>query len=449
MVFPSLHSYLLPHDSLGSPWYGNGVKMTTISEVYEALRPYDAVSKHTVGKHITLGRTERLMAHAGNPEQKLRVVHIAGTSGKTSTTYYIAALLTAAGCKVGSTVSPYVDTMNERIQINGQPMPEKQFAAYFGEFIELLRDAPEQPTRFEVLIAFAYWVFAKEKVDYAVVETGMGGLDDSTNVAARTDKLCVITDIGYDHMEHLGTTLGKIAYQKAGIIHDGNTALMYDQNSEIMTVVRYCVSQQEDAELLTFEQDRLANAYHGNFPADMPEYQKRNWLLAFAAYKFLVKRDEIQDVSATKLQKTMKLQVPGRMDVRVLEGKTIIMDGAHNGQKMTAFWQSFAVQYPGVKPVVLLALKQGKEIADIVPLLQNHASEVIVTTFTKTQDLPLLSIGPSEITSVLQANRVKCRAIHSQKKAYETFLHHVQDVGVITGSFFLIAQLRETHKELR
>jgi dihydrofolate synthase/folylpolyglutamate synthase len=294
-----------------------------------------------------------------------------------------------------------------------------------------------------------FWVFAKEQVNYAVIETGLGGLHDSSNVTNRADKLCVITDIGYDHMHMLGDTLPKIAYQKAGIIHEGNTVLMYNQDPEIMTVVRYWVSQQENAELLTFEQDRLANAYHGDFPADMPEYQKRNWLLAFAAYKLLVKRDELRDISATKLQKTMELQVPGRMDVRVPKGKTVIMDGAHNGQKMTAFWQSFVTKYPGVKPVVLLALKQGKEIADIVPLLQNHAAEVIVTTFTKTQDLPMLSIEPSEITSVLQANGVKCRAVHSQKEAYETFLHHVQDIGVITGSFFLISQLRETHKELR
>ena len=423
--------------------------MTTLSEVNEALRPYDAVSKRTVGKHITLGRTERLMAHLGNPEKSLCVIHVAGTSGKTSTSYFITALLVAAGSKVGTTVSPYVDGMNERVQINGLPLSEKQFAAYFGEFIDLLSSAPEQPTRFEVLIAFAYWVFQKEQVDYAVIETGMGGLDDSTNIAARTDKLCVITDIGYDHMEHLGTTLGKIAYQKAGIIHDGNTALMYDQNSEIMTVVRYWVSQQEDAELLTFEQDRLRKAYHGDFPAGMPDYQKRNWLLAFAAYKFLVKRDELRDISATKLQKTMKLQVPGRMDERRIAGKTILMDGAHNGQKMIAFWHSFAAKYPGVKPVVLLALKQGKEIADIVPLLQKYAAEVIVTTFTKTQDLPLLSIEPSEITSVLKANGVKCQAIVDQGKAYEAFIKRVKDLGVITGSFFLISQLREGHRELR
>jgi dihydrofolate synthase/folylpolyglutamate synthase len=425
------------------------VKVTNLAGVEKALRPFDEITSQMSGKHITLGRTERLMVHVGNPEKQLRVVHVAGTSGKTSTTYYISALLTPAGCKVGSTISPYVDSMNERIQINGQPLPEKKFCAYFGEFLDLLADIPDTPSRFEVLIAFAYWVFVQEKVDYAVVETGMGGLDDSTNVAARADKLCVITDIGYDHMELLGDTLGKIAHQKAGIIHDGNTALMYDQAPEIMQVVRYWVSQQEDAELLTFEQERLRAAYGGELSADMPNYQKRNWLLAFSAYKWLAKRDELTQLSATELQKTQQLQVPARMDVRVLDGKTIIMDGAHNGQKMAAFWTSFAAQYPGVKPTVLFALKKGKEVADIAPLLKKYGGEVMVTTFTKTQDLPVASMEPSEITSVLEANGVKYRTIPDQNEAYRQFRSSLENTGVITGSFFLISQLRERHRELK
>ena len=441
--------------------------MTSLEEVEAALRPYTGVSHQTTGKHITLGRTERLMAHIDNPEKSLRVVHIAGTSGKTSTTYYISALLTAAGCKVGSTISPYVDTMNERIQINGEPLPEKQFAEYFGEFAELLADVQEVPSRFEVLIAFAYWVFSREKVDYAVVETGMGGLDDSTNVAARTDKLCVITDIGYDHMEFLGDTLEKIAYQKAGIIHEGNTALMYDQDPSVMRVVRYWVSQQEDAELLTFEQARLAQAYGGPFSAGMPGFQKRNWLLAYAVYKYLVKRDEIVDISATQLQKIQSLQVPGRMDAHSVDGKLVIMDGAHNVQKMTAFWESFAAQYPGVKPTVLLALKRGKEINGLVPLLQTYAGEVIVTAYTKTQDLPISATPPGEIAGVLKASGIKCRSVPDAEAAYRLLLATLRPadkhplpasgsvldandgVGVITGSFFLIAELRSKHPELR
>jgi len=428
--------------------YCNEVKITSLADVEVALRPYDEVSRQTTGKHITLGRTERLMAHIGNPECGLRVVHVAGTSGKTSTTYFIAALLKAAGCTVGATVSPYVDSMDERVQIDGQPLSEKQFCAYFGEFMDRVTGTSERPTRFELLIAFAYWVLSKEKVDYAVIETGMGGLDDSTNVAARTDKLCVLTDIGLDHMEYLGNTLSKIAYQKAGIIHEGNVALMYDQAPEIMRVVRYWVSQQEDAELLTFEQERLAAAYGGSFVPRLPEYQKRNWLLAFAAYKYLVKRDNVANISATKLQKTQKLQVPGRMDARTAGDQTILMDGAHNGQKMAAFWQSFAQLYPDVKPVVLLALKQGKEVSDIAPLLKKYSAEVIVTVFTRGQDMPVLPIEPSEIVSVLKGYGVKGVAVNDQAQAYKLFREKVHGVGVVTGSFYLIAQLRQAYKEL-
>lgn len=428
--------------------YCNEVKIASLDELEAVLQPYNEVSQQTAGKHITLRRTERLMSHIGNPEKKLKVVHIAGTSGKTSTTYFISALLAQAGCKVGSTISPYVDTINERIQINGAPLPIGEFCRYFGEFVELLDGVPEVPSRWEVLIAFAYWVFAKERVDYAVVETGMGGLDDSTNVAARADKLCVLTDIGMDHMEQLGNTIEKIAYQKAGIIHEGNTAIMYDQAPEIMQVVRYWVSQQEGAELLTFEQEKLASVAEISLRAEVAEYQKRNWLLAYAAYKWLQKRDKVAKLSATQLQNVQMLQVPGRMDSRELGGKTILMDGAHNGQKMTAFWDSFAHEYPGCKPVVLLALKEGKEIADIVPLLRQYASQVIVTTFVLTQDMPIVAMNPSEISSVLEAKGVKTRIVTNASEAYLAFLGAVEKVGVITGSFYLIAQLRRAHKEL-
>ena len=115
-------------------WYGYGVKIASLADVEIALAPFNEVTGRTTGQHITLGRSERLMTHICNPEKLLRVVHIAGTSGKTSTTYYISALLGATGCKVGSTISPYVDSMNERVQINGQPLSEKQFCAYLESF---------------------------------------------------------------------------------------------------------------------------------------------------------------------------------------------------------------------------------------------------------------------------------------------------------------------------
>ena len=415
-----------------------------MAEAQSALEAYYGTTEKVMGKDITVERMERLMAHLGNPERQLKVVHIAGTSGKTSTTYYIATLLRAAGLKVGHTVSPHVDSITERVQLNGVPISEDVFCGYLGEFLPLLENAPEAPTWFECLIAFAIWVFTKEKVEYAVLETGLGGLGDATNVTERADKLCVITDIGFDHMQILGHTLGAIAHQKAGIIHDGNTALMYEQDPEVMQVVRYWVSQHEGAELLTFNQSRLQQAYKGTFEADLPIYQRRNWLLAFAAYMYLAKRDELQVVSAEELRNTQKLQVPGRMDVRKVGVKSIIMDGAHNGQKMAAFVQSFVQLYPNRKVPVLIALKQGKEVNDIAPLLRSIASKVIVTTFSKMQDLPIISIEPDVVAKALREHGIANVVIEpNQRVAYRRLLTQIEDVGVITGSFFLLGELRE------
>ncbi len=415
-----------------------------MAEARAALEAYYGITEKVMGKDITVERMKRLMTHLGNPERQLRVVHVAGTSGKTSTTYYIAALLRAAGLKVGHTVSPHVDSITERIQLNGKPISERKFCEYLGEFLERVKDAPEMPTWFELLMALAIWVFVREKVEYAVLETGLGGLGDATNVTERADKLCVITDIGFDHMHVLGNTLGAIAHQKAGIIHEHNTALMYDQAPEIMQVVRYWVSQQEGAELLTFEQKRLRQAYKGEFVPGLPEYQQRNWLLALAAYLFLVKRDECKLISNVAMQQTQRLQVPGRMDVQTIGNKNIVMDGAHNGQKMAAFVQSFTRLYPERKVPILLALKQGKEIDDVAPWLATVASEIIVTTFSKTQDLPIVSIDPDTVATALRRSGIEHVAVEpNQHKAYAQFLNSVGDLGIVTGSFFLIGELRE------
>lgn len=431
-------------------WYGKEMKFATIAEVEEALQPFFAVTVETTGAQITIERTERLMAHLGNPEKQLQIIHIAGTSGKTSTTYYTTALLQTSGKKVGHTVSPHIHSLTERIQLDGKPLTERAFCDYFAEFYELVETAPETPSWFECLIAFTFWVFAKEQVDYAVVETGMGGLHDSTNVAARADKVCVITDIGFDHMHILGNRLGAIAHQKAGIIHEGNTALMYEQDAEIMQVVRYWVSQQEDAELLTFEQARLAEAYGGEFVAGLPDYQRRNWLLAFAAYRFLANRDALPIISGKMLLETQKTVVPGRMDKRNVGGKTIVMDGAHNEQKMRAFVESFEHLYPGKKVPVLLAIKQSKDIEAIAPLLARVASTVIASKFDRGQDLPDNALSPSEIASALETASIDTIAQEADaEKAFALFLEQIEDVGIVTGSFFLISELTQKVKALQ
>ena len=161
-----------------------------------------------------LENTLRLMAQVGNPHEKLRAIHVAGTNGKGSTSHLIAAALQASGLRVGLFTSPHLVSLTERIRINGVPIPEAEVAAFITEHKAFLDEL--QPSFFETMTALGFWYFVQQKVDIAVVEVGLGGRLDSTNVL--TPVLSVITNIGMDHTEFLGNTLQKIAREKAGII---------------------------------------------------------------------------------------------------------------------------------------------------------------------------------------------------------------------------------------
>jgi dihydrofolate synthase/folylpolyglutamate synthase len=377
----------------------------------------------------------------GNPEQRLKIVHVAGTSGKTSTAYYSAALLAATGSKIGLAVSPHLDKLTERIQINGQPISEQLFCAELGEFLEIVQRAKQQPTYFELLYAFTLWVFDRQQVDYVVVETGMGGLHDATNVAERPDKICIITDIGLDHTHILGTTLPAIAAQKIGIAHPGNQVFVYQQAPEIMKVFKDWTTN-HSAELHITTEDQEAVQF-GDELDGLPMFQRRNWLLAYFAFKYLAERDNLPNLTEQALLKTWGLQVPGRMDIRHIGGKTIVMDGAHNAQKMQAFIDSFRRLYPDVRPTIMLAFKNDKDYQPMVSKLSDLSDHIIITTFNVTQDLPVRSTKPKSLVGAFKrAGVAKVEAIDDQREAFQKLLAVPGDVVVITGSFYLLSQIR-------
>lgn len=375
----------------------------------------------------------KLTEYLGNPQDKVKAIHVAGTSGKTSTAYYIAALLTAAGQTAGLTVSPHVDKVNERLQLNGQPLPEAKFCQALNEFSLLIEDAPVRPSSFELKVAFAFWYFARINADYAVIEVGLGGLKDATNVITRADKLCVITDIGFDHMKTLGNTLSEIAIQKAGIIHRGNKVLARDQSADINGVLQNRAKRQAaDLELVS----PTPSADH-----TIPDYQWRNWSLANQAFDFLAQRDKLPKLSASQLEASRHISIPGRMDIRHINGKTIVMDGAHNAQKMQAFVDSFKQLYPGVKPALLLAMRTGKEYEDIVPILSPLASRVITTTFASSQDLPIHCVPPKELAAAFNGS-VLAVAVADQRRAFQELLAGPEEFCVLTGSIYMLGQVR-------
>ena len=172
------------------------------------------------------------MAHVGNPHEHLRAIHVAGTNGKGSTSHLIAAALQASGLKVGLFTSPHLVSLTERIRINGQPIPEADVAAFIEQNKDFLDTL--QPSFFETMTALAFAYFVQQQVDIAVVEVGLGGRLDSTNVL--TPILSVITNIGLDHTEFLGNTLPKIAREKAGIIKPGVPCVIGETHPQTMNV---------------------------------------------------------------------------------------------------------------------------------------------------------------------------------------------------------------------
>lgn len=419
-------------------------RLKNFKDVELALRPYVPLVKELTGKDTVLDRIKPLMVYLGHPENQLRTIHIAGTSGKTSTSYYIANMLCLAGQNVGLTVSPHIDKISERTQINGQPLDETLFSEYMSKFLEILDKTEIRPSYFEIIYTFSIWLFAKLKVDYAVIETGLGGLYDATNVVEREDKVCVITDIGYDHTNILGHTLEEITAQKVGIVHKNNPLLMYEQSPEIMEVIQKWAKKHQAKVHLTSQKQEAARYAYGSSYDQLPEYQKRNWLLAYFVYRFVAKRDSLPELTDSLLAQSQQIVIPARMDITRVPNHIVVMDGAHNFQKMKAFISSYKQMFPGNKPALMVAFKNDKAYLEVLPDLKDLASEIIVTTFKTSQDLPVVSCPAEDIYNALKdigANNISIE--EDNLKAYKKLINSSSTNLVITGSFYLIAQLRQ------
>jgi len=399
----------------------------TIAEAEQALAPYVAVAwETTMGKGITTERTLDLSRAVGSPHERLKVIHVAGTSGKTSTSYFVSRLLASTGASVGLTVSPHIYSLTERIQINTVPLGDGLFCEYLSEYLELVGRSKQMPSYFELMIVFALWVFDKQRLDYVVLETGLGGLHDSSNICRRDDKVCVITDIGLDHTDILGNTLSEIAAQKAGIIAPRNQVIMHEQADEIVDVVRNAAG--------------IMNASLDILPSEeYKTYQDRNSRLAFAVARYVAERDNLE-LPGNALRK-LDTTVPGRMQIVKRGESTIILDGAHNEQKTAALIKTLQNKYPGQKFALVVAIKQTKDYQKVVELLSTVASRVIATNFQLSQHAPINSIEPRLIQSAFRTRGIECDIAGSVEQATNQLVQMAEPYVLVTGSLYFLAQV--------
>jgi len=381
----------------------------------------------------------QFMDFLGNPQDKLKVIHVAGTSGKTSTSYYCAALLKAAGKSVGLTVSPHVDEINERVQVDLQPLNEAEYCRELDIFLDVVKKSKLTLTYFEVLISFAYWEFVRRGVEYAVIEVGMGGNADATNVVNRPDKVCVITDIGLDHINVLGSTLGEIAESKAGIIRLHNSAFCYHQPDEALDKIKDRAKQkQADLHILAPEatQSQLI---------DLPLFQQRNLGLARAAVDHALAQNGQPILTEKMVATAAQTYIPARMETIKRSGKTIIMDGAHNYQKLHALGDSLKQKYPGqsIAAVVGFVGQRAYRLEDSAKELSAFVDHIIVTSFHGSQDERHDSEDPQEVLEILEHNGAKSlEVVANSKNALDVLLARPEPILLVAGSFYMLNDIR-------
>lgn len=407
-----------------------------------------------------LVRTRILAEVLGNPQEKCKVVHIAGTSGKGSTAFMIATLLTASGKKAGLFTSPHLISVRERFMIDGEMISEEKFLQYFAEIkcaAESLRDTERgMPSYFEILTVLAYHIFVEEDCYYTVMETGIGGRCDATNIAQRSDKIVVITPIGFDHTKILGETLDLIAAEKAGIIHENNLVFMAPQNAIARDVVRgKALSANAGLTLLRknditkIDLTEKGTQFIWKRKGKMEKIkinqiglcQTYNTALAIDVAEALSHRDQF--VLCDKNKALSKEIFPGRFDIRKREEKTIILDGAHNPQKMTALVESFMKLYPHEKCTVIFAAKEKKDYGAMLTLLAPITDQMIITQFGNSeQDYQSSSINVEILTKkarkigyadLIIASKVEIALKKAQKQDNKKIL--------VTGSLYLVGKI--------
>lgn len=413
-------------------------KITSFADVYREL---EARAEATKLYSHGLDHMYELLEFLGGPQKQLRVIHVAGTSGKTSTAYYAASLLKEAGKKVGLTVSPHVDDVNERVQIDLEPMPEAEFCHRLEEFLQLIEPCRMIPNYFELFIAFAFWEFAARGLDYAVVEVGVGGLLDSTNVIDDPHKVCVITDIGYDHMHLLGNTLPEIAEQKAGIIQLRNAVFCNRQGEEIMDAIR-ARAERKQADLHTFKSDGLGSDF--DF---LPLFQRRNFGLALRAVKFVAERDSIASLDNAAILRAAHVHIPARMEEVEQDGKIIILDIAHNGQKLHGLLTSIHAKYPGRQVAALLRMpvrdRALRRTTEGLKEVTKGVDHVIFTSLAEEGDAPDDSFKPEELAKLCHdAGFNSFEVVSDPRAGFEVLRARPEPILLVTGSTFLLNHVR-------
>lgn len=411
----------------------------------EALEYIDGVS--WLGSRPGLERVSELLERLGRPQDALKFIHIAGTNGKGSCAAMLASVMKCCGYRTGLFTSPYLFRFNERMQINGKAIEDETLA----EIVSLVKPAAEamaeHPTEFELMTAAALLWFAREGCGIVVLETGLGGRLDATNVIAAPEA-AVIMNIGLDHTEILGDTPEKIAAEKAGIIKPGGACVLYQQEETVMKVISDCC-RQLGAELRIADFSRLERefdslygqsfSYRGQ-PYALPllgEHQLRNAAVALETVELLREKGwklEQGDVE----HGVYAVSWPGRFEL-IHDAPLFVVDGAHNPQSAQTVVENLAAYFPESHRVLLLGMLADKDCAATLDVLDTMADEYICTKPESSRALPA-----EELAKLLEKYGKRVSVFPAIRDAVGAACEAAGEAGMVcaAGSLYSVGAIR-------
>jgi len=402
-----------------------------------------------MGIKLGLENTNRLLSHLGNPHKTYPSIHIAGTNGKGSTAVIIESILANSGYRVGLYTSPHLVDFRERIRINGHLISQKYVTDFFSDIREKFQSI--NPTFFEAVTVLAFNYFRDEKVDLAIIETGMGGQFDATNVLTPTAS--VITNIDYEHTSHLGNDLSKIAFEKAGIIKNGIPVVTATHQIEAKRVIRQ-VCQQRKAKLISvFDETQWVikeinerkteldiftrSQKYYNLRLTLPgRHQLENAICAIIAAE-LAEPIGIKVTSTGASLGFRNIKWPGRLQ-RISKEPEVILDVGHNPGAMKTLYEYFKEFYNGCHVVAVFGILSDKDSNRMLAELNRFTNVIIITepVTDRAADTDTLARQASRITSNFQI-------IPHVRDAFKAALDYAKDddVVLVTGSHYTVGEV--------
>jgi len=402
----------------------------------------------------SLRHVEELLNRMGNPQLAARTIHIAGTKGKGSVATMIAQVLSDSGYKTGLYTSPHLHTLRERISVDGSLISEADFAAAMAEvkpFIESMKQDTSfrQLTYFEALTALAFAYFKKKRVDFQVLEVGLGGRLDATNVTRPV--VCIITPISLDHTQILGNSLEEIAREKAGIIKSGCWVVISPQPGEAASVISD-ICREKEAKVVQVGKEitwhKIGGDFHhqslviegrtNKYQVGIPllgDFQLENAAAAVAALEILASMDFA--ISAANIaQGLARLKWPGRFHI-LQEHPTVLVDGAHNVASMKGLVRNIKAYFAHRRIFLVFGTSCDKDIPGIVNELVSLSPQVIITRTAHSRAAPLSTLA-AEFTKrgiELETKETVAEAISRALSLAERM-----DIICVTGSLFVVAE---------